>query len=197
MWDQEVTKLSFTNLPVGNYDAAEVTVGEQSWKTGIRGADGYTPVDGEIPVADGTVLNIAVTKQDGSTESWTLTVHTSADAETKAVMDRIDALPDVGVLTLDDKDTVRSVREAYEKLKDAEKAQVTNADKLAELEARLKELEAAAEKELAAKRAALEKNVNAIATPVKIGDKSLVNQYLLELDALGDWDGKAGDRRRS
>lgn len=60
-----VTKLSFTNLPVGNYDAAEITVGEQSWKTGIRGADGYTPVNGAIPVADGTVLHIAVTKQDG------------------------------------------------------------------------------------------------------------------------------------
>lgn len=187
----EVTKLSFTNLPVGNYDAAEVTVGEQSWKTGIRGADGYTPVNGAIPVADGTVLHIAVTKQDGNTENWTLTVHTSADAETKAVMDRIDALPDVGVLTLDDKDTVLSVREAYNKLTDAEKAQVTNANKLAGLEARLTELEAAAEKELAAKRAALEKNVDAIATPVKIGDKSLVNQYLLKLDTLGDWDSKA------
>ena len=192
----EVTKLSFTNLPVGNYDAAEVTVGEQSWKTGIRGADGYTPVNGAIPVADGTVLRIAVTKQDGSTENWTLTVHTSADAETKAVMDRIDALPDVGVLTLDDKATVLSVREAYNKLKDAEKAQVTNADKLAELEAQLTKLEAAAEKELTAKRAALEKNVNVIATPVKIGDKSLVNQYLLELNALGDWDGKAAMEKK-
>ena len=32
--------------------------------------------------------------------------------------------------------------------------------------------------------------MNAIATPVKIGDKSLVNQYLLELDTLGDWDDK-------
>lgn len=187
----EVKELTFTNLPVGNYDAAEVTVGEQSWKTDIRGADGYTPVNGAIPVEDGTVLNIAVTKQDGSTESWTLTVHTSADAETKAVMDRIDALPDVGVLTLDDKATVVSVREAYDKLTDAEKAQVTNVNKLKELEVQLTKLEAAAEKELAAKRAALEKNVNAIATPVKIGDKSLVNQYLLELDTLGDWDGKA------
>lgn len=195
----EVTKLNFTNLPVGNYDAAVVTVDGadgESWKTGIRGADGYTPVNGAIPVADGTVFRIAVTKQDGSTENWTLTVHTSADAETKAVMDRIDALPDVGVLTLDDKATVLSVREAYNKLTDAEKAQVTNADKLAELEARLKELEAAAEKELAAKRAALEKNVNAIATPVKIGDKSLVNQYLLELNALGDWDGKAAMEKK-
>lgn len=195
----EVTKLSFTNLPVGNYDAAVVTVDGadgESWKTGIRGADGYTPVNGAIPVADGTALHIAVTKQDGSTENWTLTVHTSADAETKAVMDRIDALPDVGVLTLDDKATVLSVREAYNKLTDAEKAQVTNADKLAELEAQLTKLEAAAEKELIAKRAALEKNVNAIATPVKIGDKSRVNQYLLELNALGDWDGKAAMEKK-
>lgn len=192
----EVTELTFTNLPVGNYDAAVVTVGEQSWKTGIRGADGYTPVDGAIPVADGTVMNIAVTKQDGSTENWTLTIHTSADAETKAVIDRIDALPDVGVLTLDDKDTVLSVREAYNKLTNTEKAQVTNADRLAELEARLTELEAAAEKELAAKRTALEKNVNAIATPVKIGDKDLVNQYLLELNTLGDWDGKAAIEKK-
>lgn len=189
----EVKELTFTNLPVGNYDAAEVTVDGaegESWKTGIRGADGYTPVKGAIPVADGTVLNIAVTKQDGSTENWKLTVHTSADAETKSVIDRIDALPDVGVLTLDDKATVLSVREAYDKLTDAEKTQVTNADKLKELEAQLTKLEAAAEKELAAKRAALEKNVDAIATPVKIGDKSLVNQYLLELDTLGDWDDK-------
>ena len=195
----KVTKLSLTNLPVGNYDAAVVTVDGadgESWKTGIRGADGYTPVNGAIPVADGTVLRIAVTKQDGSTESWTLTVHTSADAETKAVMDRIDALPDVSVLTLDDKATVLSVREAYNKLTDAEKAQVTNANKLAELEAQLTKLEAAAEKELTAKRAALEKNVNAIATPVKIGDKSLVNQYLLELNALGDWDGKAAMEKK-
>ena len=30
----------------------------------------------------------------------------------------------------------------------------------------------------------------AIATPVKIGDKDLVNQYLLELDTLGEWDKK-------
>ena len=100
------------------------------------------------------------------------------------------------MLTLDDKATVLSVREAYNKLTDAEKAQVTNADKLAELEAQLTKLEAAAEKELTAKRAALEKNVNAIATPVKIGDKSLVNQYLLELNALGDWDGKAAMEKK-
>ncbi len=187
----DVQTLTFTNLPIDNYDAAVITVDGHSWKTGIRGADGYTPVNGAIPVADGTVMNIAVTKQDGSTENWTLTVHTSADAETKAVVDRIDALPDVGVLTLDDKATVLSVKEAYNKLRDAEKAQVTNATRLTELEKRLTELEAAAEKELAAKHSALEKNVNAIATPVKIGDKDLVNQYLLELGKLGDWDGKA------
>ena len=40
------------------------------------------------------------------------------------------------------------------------------------------------------KRSALEKKVATIATPVKIGDKDLVNQYLLELDTLGEWDKK-------
>ena len=40
------------------------------------------------------------------------------------------------------------------------------------------------------KRSALEKKVAAIATPVKIGDKELINQYLLELDTLGEWDKK-------
>ena len=185
-----VSKLTFTNLPIGNYDAAVVTVGNNSWKSGIRGADGYTPVDGEIPVTEGTEVHIAVTRQNGSTESWTLTVHTSADAEAKAVMERIGALPGTDALTLNDKASVQSVKEAYEKLTDAEKEQVTNANKLSDLEARLAELEEAAAKELAAKRTNLEKNVNAIATPVKIEDKSLVNQYLLELDTLGDWDGK-------
>lgn len=185
-----VSKLTFTNLPIGNYDAAVVTVGDENWKSGIRGADGYTPVDGEIPVTEGTEVHIAVTRQNGDTESWTLTVHTSADAEAKAVMERIGALPGTDALTLNDKASVQSVKEAYEKLTDAEKEQVTNANKLSDLEARLAELEEAAAKELAAKRTNLEKNVNAIATPVKIEDKSLVNQYLLELDTLGDWDGK-------
>ena len=186
----DVTKLTFTNLPIGNYDAATLTVDGKTYQSGIRGADGWTPVSGEIAVKDGTRLEIIVTKQDGTTENRTLTVRTSADAETKAIINRIDKLPDADKLTLEDADEVTSVKEAYDKLTDKEKSQVTNADKLEELVKKLKELETEEEKKLEEKRSALEKKVAAIATPVKIGDKNLVNQYLLELDTLGEWDKK-------
>lgn len=186
----DVTKLTCTNLPIGNYDAATVMVDGKTYQSGIRGADGWTPVSGEIAVKDGTRLEITVTKQDGTTENRTLTVRTSADAETKAIINRIDKLPDADKLTLEDADEVTSVKEAYDKLTDKEKSQVTNADKLEELVKKLKELETEEEKKLEEKRSALEKKVAAIATPVKIGDKNLVNQYLLELDTLGEWDKK-------
>ena len=186
----DVTKLTFTNLPIGNYDAATLTVDGKTYQSGIRGADGWTPVSGEIAVKDGTRLEIIVTKQDGTTENRTLTVRTSADAETKAIINRIDKLPDADKLTLEEADTVTSVKEAYDKLTDKEKSQVTNAGKLEELVKKLAELEKEEEKKLEEKRSALEKKVAAIATPVKIGDKDLVNQYLLELDTLGEWDKK-------
>lgn len=186
----DVKKLTFTNLPIGNYDAAVVTVDGKMYKSGIRGADGCTPVSGEIAVKDGTVLEIKVTKQNGTTENWTLTVRTSADAETKAIIDRIDKLPDADKLTLEEADTVTSVKEAYDKLTDKEKSQVTNADKLEALVQKLEDLKKEEEKKMEEKRSALEKKVAAIATPVKIGDKDLVNQYLLELDTLGEWDKK-------
>ena len=186
----DVKKLTFTNLPIGNYDAAVVTVNGKTYKSGLRGSDGRTPVDGEITVTDGTVLKIEVTKRDGTTENWTLTVRTSADAETKAIIDRIDKLPDADKLTLEEADTVTSVKEAYDKLTDKEKSQVTNADKLEALVQKLEDLKKEEEKKMEEKRSALEKKVAAIATPVKIGDKDLVNQYLLELDTLGEWDKK-------
>ena len=65
----DVKKLTFTNLPIGNYDAAVVTVNGKTYKSGLRGSDGRTPVDGEITVTDGTELDIAVTKRDGNTET--------------------------------------------------------------------------------------------------------------------------------
>lgn len=186
----DVKKLTFTNLPIGNYDAAVVTVDGKTYNSGIRGANGYTPVNGEIAVKDGTVLEIKVTKRDGTTENRKLTVRTSADAETKAIIDRIDKLPDADKLTPEDADTVTSVKEAYDKLTDKEKSQVTNADKLEALVQKLEDLKKEEEKKMEEKRSALEKKVAAIATPVKIGDKDLVNQYLLELDTLGEWDKK-------
>lgn len=186
----DVKKLTFTNLPIGNYDAAVVTVNGKTYKSGLRGSDGRTLVDGEITVTDGTELDIAVTKRDGNTENRKLTVHTTADAETKAIINRIDKLPDADKLTLEEADTVTSVKEAYDKLTDKEKSQVTNADKLEALVQKLEDLKKEEEKKMEEKRSALEKKVAAIATPVKIGDKDLVNQYLLELDTLGEWDKK-------
>lgn len=186
----DVKKLTFTNLPIGNYDAAVVTVNGKTYKSGLRGSDGRTPVDGEITVTDGTELDIAVTKRDENTENRKLTVHTTADAETKAIINRIDNLPDADKLTPEDADTVTSVKEAYDKLSDKEKSQVTNADKLEALVKKLAELEKEEEAKLEKKRSALEKKVTAIATPVKIGDKDLVNQYLVELNTLGEWDEK-------
>ena len=186
----DVKKLTFTNLPIGNYDAAVVAVNGKTYQSGLRGSDGRTPVDGEITVTDGTELDIAVTKRDGNTENRKLTVHTTADAETKAIINRIDNLPDADKLTPEDADTVTSVKEAYDKLTDKEKSQVTNADKLEALVQKLEDLKKEEEKKIEEKRSALEKKVAAIATPVKIGDKDLVNQYLLELDTLGEWDKK-------
>lgn len=186
----DVKKLTFTNLPIGNYDAAVVTVNGKTYKSGLRGSDGRTPVDGEITVTDGTELDIAVTKRDGNTENRKLTVHTTADAETKAIINRIDNLPDADKLTPEDANTVTSVKEAYDKLSDKEKSQVTNADKLEALVKKLAELEKEEEAKLEKKRSALKKKVTAIATPVKIGDKDLVNQYLVELNTLGEWDEK-------
>ena len=99
-------------------------------------------------------------------------------------------MPDADKLTLADADTVTSVKEAYDKLSDKEKSQVTNADKLEALVKKLAELEKEEEAKLEKKRSALEKKVTAIATPVKIGDKDLVNQYLVELNTLGEWEEK-------
>lgn len=82
-----------------------------------------------------------MTKRDGTKENRKLTVRTSADAETKAIIDRIDKLPDADKLTLEEADTVTSVKEAYDKLTDKEKSQVTNAGKLEELVKKLAELE--------------------------------------------------------
>lgn len=67
-------------------------------------------------------------------------MHTTADAETKAIINRIDNLPDADKLTLEEADTVTSVKEAYDKLTDKEKSQVTNADKLEALVQKLEDL---------------------------------------------------------
>ena len=179
--------ITFENVPVGNYDAAEVTADGKTYVSSYRRSDGSTPVEGNIPVEEGTVLGITVKHQDGTSEEWTLTVHTDAKAEVKALIRQIDGLPDAADLTLEQKDAVAAAKEAFEKLSLGEQGLVTNAAKLTELLARVEKLEAEAEKQKEEARKELAEKIEAISTPVKISDKILVNQYLLELERLGEW----------
>ena len=182
-----VKEIRIDNIPVGNYDAAEVRAGETVFSTAGRTADGSFPVEGTIPVADGTVLQITVYRQNGTEENWTLTVQTDTAAEARAVIRQIDSLPDAADLTLEDADAVKTARTAFEALGEEEKEQVTNIGRLEELEARLEELETAQEEEREKERRELQKKIEAIQTPVRISDRNQVNQYLQKLDELGDW----------
>lgn len=182
-----VKEIRIDNIPVGNYDAAEVRAGETVFSTAGRTADGSFPVEGTIPVADGTVLQITVYRQNGTEENWTLTVQTDTAAEARAVIRQIDSLPDAADLTLEDADVVKTARTAFEALGEEEKEQVTNIGRLEELEARLEELETAQEEEREKERRELQKKIEAIQTPVRISDRNQVNQYLQKLDELGDW----------
>lgn len=186
-----VKEIRIDNIPVGNYDAAEVRAGETVFSTAGRTADGSIPVEGTIPVADGTVLRITVYRQNGTEENWTLTVQTDTAADAQAVLGQIDRLPDAADLTLEDKDAVKAARTAFEALSEEEKSQVTNIGRLEELEARLAELETAQEEEREKERRELQEKIEAIQTPVRISDRNQVNQYLQELEGLGEWPEKA------
>src|SRR5699024_4326898 len=88
------SSIQITNVPVGNYDMAVVSAGETVLGTAFgRGQDGNTPVTvqtgSDIPVEDGTVLTVAVTRQNGTTETWTLTVQMAASAEVQALISQI------------------------------------------------------------------------------------------------------------
>src|SRR5699024_4939097 len=135
-------EIQIQNLPIGNYDAAEITVGEDTYRTTGRKADGSTPVEGTIPVESGTVLNITVYRQNGSQENWTLTIQADGAAAVQAVISQIDRLPSVAELTLTHQAAVQAAQAAYDSLTEEEKVQVTNYGKLVELQARLQELEA-------------------------------------------------------
>ena len=102
-----------------------------------------------------------------------------------------DRLPDAADLTLEDKDAVKSARTAFEALSEEEKSQVANIGRLEELEARLEELETAQEEEREKERRELQEKIEAIQTPVRISDRNQVNQYLQELEGLGEWPEKA------
>ena len=186
-----VQEIQIQNLPIGNYDAAEITVGEDTYRTTGRKADGSTPVEGTIPVESGTVLNITVYRQNGSQENWTLTIQADGAAAVQAVISQIDRLPSVAELTLTHQAAVQAAQAAYDSLTEEEKVQVTNYGKLVELQARLQELEAEDEEARDQERQEFQEKIQGIETPVKISDKLMIHQYLTELEALGEWPQKA------
>ena len=98
----------------------------------------------------------------------------------KAVEDAIAALPAVEAVALTDKPAVEAARNAYNQLTDGEKAKVTNLAKLEALEAKLAELQVAADK--AAAQPVVDK-IAALNDPVTLDDENAV------ADARGAYDG--------
>lgn len=186
------------HLPLGDYDAAVVTTDADgsSYRTSYRRADGRIPVDGEIPVRDGAVLKIAVTRQNKETETWTITISEDEDANVKAVRDQIQNLPEEGKLTLADKSRVEAARSACGSLTEEQKQQISRElEKLTALEKRLAQLEQAAAAEAAAEakkqQDEITKKINSLPVVTGISDKDAVNIYLAQLSDMDDWSGKA------
>jgi LPXTG-motif cell wall-anchored protein len=128
-------------------------------------------------VAEGKAY-IAVKASDNSYSGWyAVTVY---DPVPK-VIERIGDLPDPAALTLDDADQVEAARTAYDGLTDAQKAQVTNLDRLTAAEARITELTAdkAAADAVTAKIAALPAQIT-------LTDKAQVEAARTAYDGLTD-----------
>lgn len=184
-------EIEIQNLPIGSYDSAQISDGEHTYSSSWRRQDGSTPVDGSIPVSDGMVLDLSVNRRDGSTENWKLTIKLEEDADLKAVIDLIDAIPDISGLMLSDETTVQNAKQAYDLLAEEKKPSVTNLNKLQDALKRIEALKAEQESELEEARAKLQKEVDAIPQPVMISQKNKLQQYLLKLDTLGEWSQKA------
>ncbi|MBS6736362.1 MAG: hypothetical protein KH275_14465 [Clostridiales bacterium] len=184
-------ELELKNIPIGNYDAAEIRVGDRVYEaSAARNADGRRPVSETIPVEDGTVLEITVYRQTGAVENWTLTIQMDEGAAVSALIDQIDRLPRVQDLTLEDRSALEAAQKTFDALTGEQQSQVTNRDKLTELTARMEELVKADEEEKAQKRQELQEKIQQLPDPIKISDRNTVNQYLRELESLGEWDGR-------
>ena len=193
---RNTTEIALTNIPIGSYDWAVVTVDGNSYQTEYGLADGSTPLKEALPISDGTEIAIEVHHRNSDTENWTLTVNWSADAAAKAVISQIEALPDTADLTLDDKAQVEKVRGSYDALNEDEKAQITNYVKLEAAEKQIKALEKQAAEELDAKRKAFAARVRVMEKPDCVADKTHVQQMISELNSLGTWSEEAALREK-
>ena len=137
---------------------------------------------------DGTRLQILVNRQDGSSETWELTVRIDAEANVNAVTDLIQALPEVEALRLSDAQAVEAARNAYDRLSQEEKEKIQNYDKLQQAEAKLQELREAGEAETNAAREEMKKKIQELTAEVRIANKNTAQQYLKEMKAMEEWE---------
>lgn len=98
------------------------------------------------------------------------------------VIDRINSLP--SNITLDDKSTVQSVRNAYDALSSSEKKKVTNYSKLQNAENRIAELEQEARDRAAANKVAIA--INNLPSTITLKDKQAVEDARKAYNALTD-----------
>ena len=85
-------ELELKNIPIGNYDAAEIRVGDRVYEaSAARNADGRRPVSETIPVEDGTVLEHTHVEEHGANHSHSGHGHghTHTHENTKAVLNRL------------------------------------------------------------------------------------------------------------
>lgn len=185
-----VTEIRILNIPVGNYDSAIVRVKDGSdsgaYYSSFRRADGSRPVEGMIPVSNGTELSIEVSCQDGSKKTWTLACQEDPYARIKAVEAQIADLPDVGGLALDNAQKLAEIWEAYKGL-DADGEKVVNYETLANARVRMGELLDGDARELRKKQTELAEKVEKLPVPAGVEDKQTIRQYQLELNRLGEW----------
>lgn len=195
-----VKELTFISLPLGNYDAAVLTVekrdGQQTaeekktYYTSYRRQDGSIPVEGTVSVEDGSVIKIAVTRQDGTQETWNLTVKVGENAAVNAVIAQIEELPLPEDLALSDAAAVEAAKAAYDSLLPEEQNQVTNGEKLLSLLERLQVLDKEEQEKTEAARRDLEQAALSLKEPVNVADETLIRQYLQDLEGLGEWEQK-------
>ncbi len=108
--------------------------------------------------------------------------------EAQALVNTIEALPGVDQLTLADKPAVEAARQTYTELDDAVKSQVTNIDKLVDLEAQLVVLEEQAAKEAADKAAAqvVIDKISALPETVTLNDNLVIEEARALYEHLTD-----------
>ena len=159
------------------------------WKAGWYSLKGYFKDcvlrDGQVDKWD-SISTVRITWYNFAQDTTTTSLAVdnfylrSTSAAAQNVVNAIEALPSVDAITLEQKGDVEAVRASYNQLDDSAKSQVTNYSKLEALEAKLVELQVAADQ--AAAQPVMDK-IAALNDPVTLDDENAV------ADARGAYDG--------